>query len=118
MAATIPPDTRAAGQTGHIADHNNISDVLSVVAAQLGAIPVFYWGTAPLSGGSVTIPNGNVTASSVILLSRQGLASGTPGSLAVSAVVPGVSFTITSTSVTENSTLGYLIINSPPAIIP
>lgn len=31
MTATIPPDTRAAGQGGHIADHNNMSGVLTAL---------------------------------------------------------------------------------------
>lgn len=34
MPAT-PPDTRAAGQSGHLADHNAISDALSWLAGQL-----------------------------------------------------------------------------------
>ncbi len=32
---TIPPDTRAAGQSGHITDHAAISDVLSAMESQI-----------------------------------------------------------------------------------
>ena len=32
-ADLIPPDNRAAGQTGHIADHNDIADVLTALSA-------------------------------------------------------------------------------------
>ena len=32
MAYTIPPDTRAQGNTGHIADHDNIADMLTLLA--------------------------------------------------------------------------------------
>lgn len=43
-----PPDTRAAGQSGHIADHNTISDALTALEAAVGTLqssqasPVFY----------------------------------------------------------------------------
>jgi hypothetical protein len=33
MAITIPPNTRAAGQSGHIGDHNNISNCLTSLVA-------------------------------------------------------------------------------------
>lgn len=33
-----PPDTRAAGQTGHIADHNTISDALGWLAESVGTL--------------------------------------------------------------------------------
>jgi hypothetical protein len=33
MATTIPSDSHVAGDTGHIADHNNIADVLTVIAS-------------------------------------------------------------------------------------
>ena len=43
----IPPDTRAPGDTGHIADHNDISDELTTLAAGVAA-------ALPLAGGTMT----------------------------------------------------------------
>lgn len=42
MANTIPPDTRAQGDTTHLTDHNNMADVLGllaqVLASQVGGV--------------------------------------------------------------------------------
>jgi hypothetical protein len=35
---SIPPDTRGTGQSGHLGDHNAISDVLSAQAAQIALL--------------------------------------------------------------------------------
>ncbi len=43
----IPPDTRAPGDTGHITDHNQISDELTTLAAGVAA-------SLPLAGGTMT----------------------------------------------------------------
>ena len=43
----IPPDTRSAGDTGHITDHNQISDELTTLAAGVAA-------SLPLAGGTMT----------------------------------------------------------------
>jgi integral membrane sensor domain MASE1 len=117
VTAIIPPDNRAPGQTGHIGDHNSISDVLAAMASILAAYPALSLGTANLAGGTVTIPSGIVTASSVIFHARQS-PGGTLGQLSVSAIVPGTSFTITSTSGSETSQIGYLIASSAAAPIP
>jgi selenophosphate synthase len=34
----IPPDTAAPGQTGHVAAHNNISDVLTAMSEQIQSL--------------------------------------------------------------------------------
>jgi hypothetical protein len=107
VADVIPPDNRAGGQTGHIGDHNNISDVLTAVQAQLGGLPALQWGTAILVAGTVTVPNTSVTSTSLVFLSRNGLV-GTPGTLSVS-ISPGISFTITSTSPSDASSIAFLI---------
>lgn len=117
MTAIIPPDNRAAGQTGHLGDHNNISDVLTAMASILAAYPSLAMGTANLAGGTVTVPSGIVTASSVIFHARQS-PGGTLGQLSVTAIIPGVSFTITSTSGSETSQVGYLIATGAPPAIP
>ena len=43
----IPPDTRSAGDTGHITDHNQISDELTTLAAGVAA-------SLPLAGGTMS----------------------------------------------------------------
>jgi hypothetical protein len=65
-------------------------------------------GTAVLVAGAVTVADTAVTANSRILLTSQ-LDGGAPGFVRVSARVAGVSFTITSSSGTDTSTIAYEI---------
>lgn len=65
-------------------------------------------GTAVLAGGTVTVANTSVTATSRIFLTAQ-TTGAAPGALRVSARVAGTSFTITSSSATDTSTVAYLI---------
>ncbi len=65
-------------------------------------------GTATLVAGTVTVANTSVTANSRILLTSQ-VDGGTPGFLRVSARVAATSFTITSSSGTDTSTVAYQI---------
>lgn len=65
-------------------------------------------GVATLASGTVTVANTSVTASSRILLSTQS-PSGTVGHPYISARVAGTSFTISSTSAADNSTVAYQI---------
>lgn len=65
-------------------------------------------GTATLVAGSVTVANTSVTANSRIFVTSQA-DGGTPGFLRVSARVAGTSFTITSSSGTDTSTVAYFI---------
>lgn len=72
----------------------------------------FAWrrnGTVALVGGTATVSDANVTANTRILLTSQS-DGGTPGWLRVSARSAGVSFTITSSSATDTSTVGYEMI--------
>lgn len=65
-------------------------------------------GVATLVAGSVVVSNTSVTANSRILLTGQA-DGGTPGWPRVSARTPGTSFTITSSSGTDTSTVAYEI---------
>jgi hypothetical protein len=65
-------------------------------------------GAATLAAGTVTVANTNVTSSSRILVTSN-TDGGTPGWLRVSAKVAGTSFTITSSSNTDTSTVAWLI---------
>ncbi len=65
-------------------------------------------GTATLTAGSVTVSNTSVTANSRIFLTSQA-DGGTPGWLRVSARTASTSFTITSSSGTDTSTVAYQI---------
>lgn len=65
-------------------------------------------GTATLAAGTVTVNNANITASTLILVSRQA-AGGVLGHLSV-ARVAGTSFTVNSSSATDTSTIAYLLI--------
>lgn len=65
-------------------------------------------GTAVLAAGSVVVANTSVTATSRILLTSN-IDGGTPGWLRVSARTVGTSFTITSSSGADTSTVAYQI---------
>ena len=66
-------------------------------------------GTAVLVAGAVTVANTSVTANSRIFLTSQ-VDGGAPGFVRVSARVAGTSFTITSSSATDTSTIAYEIV--------
>lgn len=65
-------------------------------------------GTAVLVAGSVVVANTSVTATSRILVTSNA-DGGTPGFVRVSARTAGTSFTITSSSGTDTSTVAYEI---------
>lgn len=65
-------------------------------------------GLTPLVAGTVTIANANVTANSRIFLTSNA-DGGTPGFLRVTAIVAGVSFTITSSNVADTSSVAWEI---------
>jgi hypothetical protein len=111
VSNTIPPDSRAQGQSGHVGDHNNIADVLTAMQAQLGGLPTSWaWGTATLVAGTVTVSSGIVQSTSKIQLSRM-TPGGTLGHLSVPTITPGTSFVITSSAGSETSVITYLILN-------
>lgn len=66
-------------------------------------------GIATLVAGTVIVPEGNVTATSMIYLTGQN-SSGTAGELGVSARVPGTSFTISSGSGSDTRNVAWLLI--------
>lgn len=68
-----------------------------------------HMGQAVLVGGTVTVSNTQVTANTRIFLSHANT-SGTLGHLYVSGRVAGTSFTITSSSGTDTSTVNWLLI--------
>jgi hypothetical protein len=65
-------------------------------------------GTVVLVAGTVTVANTAVTANSRIFLTSNA-DGGAPGFLRVSARIAGTSFTITSSSATDTSTVAYEI---------
>lgn len=70
-------------------------------------------GTATLTAGAVTVSTTAVTASSRIQLTGNS-DGGTPGWLRVSARSAGTSFTITSSSGTDTSTVAWIIVEPSP----
>lgn len=73
-------------------------------------ITPYLTGTATLVGGTVTVNNAAVAANSRIMLTSQ-VDGGTVGFLRVSGRSNGVSFTISSSSALDTSTVAWLIIN-------
>jgi hypothetical protein len=70
-------------------------------------------GTVALVGGSATVANTSITANSRILLTSQS-DGGIPGFLRVTTKTVGTSFVITSSSVTDTSTVAWYIVESIP----
>lgn len=105
----VPPDTVAAGQTGHVLAHNQISDALAWLIAQAGALPAMHWGRTSLTAGSVAVTLPAVSSGSVILVGRM-TPSGTLGHLSVASVAPGTGFTIASSSASDSSQAGWLVL--------
>lgn len=69
----------------------------------------YYMGTVALVGGTATVSNISVTATSRIFLTSQ-VDGGTPGWLRVSARVASTSFTITSSNALDTSTVAWIIL--------
>jgi hypothetical protein len=67
-------------------------------------------GVAVLVGGTVTVNHPQVTANSKIFATSQ-IDGGTLGVLRISARVPGVSFTISSLSAIDTSTVAWELVN-------
>ena len=61
-----PPDTRAAGQSGHIADHNTIADALTALDNAVGALQ---------AAGYLPMPSGTPQAGQVPVATGSGEAS-------------------------------------------
>lgn len=72
--------------------------------------PIFTTGTGTLSGGTVTVSNTAVTATSKIFLTDTASSLTNVGTLSVSAKSAGVSFTVTSANALDGSTFNYMII--------
>lgn len=70
-------------------------------------------GAVNLVGGAAVVANTSVTASSRIFLTSQ-VDGGTPGFLRVSARIHGISFTITSSSTIDTSTVAFEIFEVEP----
>jgi len=73
-------------------------------------IGLIRYGSAVLLGGTVTVLDVNVKSNSLILLTTN-IPGGIPGFIYVSSRSLNTSFTITSTSGTDTSTVGWLLIN-------
>lgn len=84
---------------------SSIAPNFDLAVAEAANMPL---GVATLVAGSVVVPHTNVTATSRIFVSRQA-AGGAPGHLSVSRIA-GTSFTITSSSATDTSTVAWLLI--------
>lgn len=70
-------------------------------------------GTSALTAGSVVVSNTSVTATSRIFLTSQ-VDGGTPGFVRVSTRTAGTSFTITSSSSTDTSTIAWMLVEPSP----
>lgn len=66
-------------------------------------------GTATLVNGTVTVANTSVTANTIIMLTPQSEVD-TPGFVSVTSRVAGTSFTIGSSTATDDSVVGWLLI--------
>ncbi len=69
-------------------------------------------GTATLSNGTVTVPNDEITSDCHIFLTSQQDGIEEPGWLRITDKIPGESFTVTSSSATDDSTFSWLILET------
>jgi hypothetical protein len=67
VSYTVPVDTHAAGDTGHISDHNNIADVLTALGGG-SWIPGLGW-QAPTGATAETFPRGWLTGTASAMTS-------------------------------------------------
>lgn len=67
-------------------------------------------GIATLLNGTILVPTGAITNSSIVLMQRNST-GGTAGIMYISARNAGVNFTITSSQGTDNATVKWLIVN-------
>jgi len=85
----------------------------SNIQAQINAVTahgsITATGTATLTAGAVTVATAVVTSSTVIMLTTQAM-GGTIGIQYVTNRVPGTSFGINSSSSSDTSTVGYVLI--------
>jgi hypothetical protein len=68
-----------------------------------------FFGTATLVNGTVTVANTAITADSVVFLTPQNEVD-TPGFVSVTTRTPGVSFVIGSSTATDDSLVGWMIV--------
>lgn len=66
-------------------------------------------GSSALTAGSMVVANTSITAATIVLLTSQA-DGGTPGFVRCSARTAGTSFTITSSSNLDTSTIGWLLV--------
>lgn len=102
-SASSPTDTLTV--TGNL-NLNTAGNKMKIATGSNASI-----GTGTLSGGTVTISTTAVTASSLIFLQDTASSITNVGTLTVSAISAGVSFTVTSTLALDTSTFNWHIIN-------
>ena len=113
-SATISFQTPNAGSSGNSAQSQTTRLSVGSFGINVGssasgtAISRITHGTAALSGGTATVTATTITSNSRIILTSQ-LDGGTPGWVRVSSRSVGASFTITSSSATDTSTIGYVV---------
>lgn len=96
VAANLGTDTTQAAQ-------------IAALQTKTSAWSTIAMGRATLVLGTVTVNHPAVTAASNIFVSRQ-VTAGVAAGVAVTARTPGVSFTITSTSAADTSTIAWLVV--------
>lgn len=110
-APTAPLDVSAGaiGVSGSVNIYT-VGSGLSIQSAVTGARA----GLATLGGGSVIVPNNTITSNSHCHATYEG-SKVNPGQLGCDSYVVGTSFTITSTSSTDASTVFYTLYEAPGA---
>lgn len=105
MSYTIPSDTHAAGDTGHISDHNNIADVLTAL------------GTAWLTGYQApAVATAETFPRSLISTGSSAMVSGTLYCMAIgmkqNVAVSNLTFVTKGTAETGGTHLWYVLLDN------
>ena len=101
--------TVSGGDLAVSAGDVNINGAGKGLSMNIGS-PTDMAGNVTLTGGTATITNSNISTSDMIFITRE-TSSGTPGILTYT-ISNGVSWTITSTEVTDAGGLNYFIIHT------
>lgn len=103
--AKTPVSERLAGEFGR----DWYRFLQRVFASRSAGYRIVDAGTAVLVAGTVTVSNRKVEANNIIHLTRQ-VTGGTVGHLTKGTVTAGLSFVINSSSATDTSTIGWMIL--------
>ncbi len=115
IAESIIQDFSSTYRTGNIQVGRDIDVVNPGGGVNIAEGNNARMGVASLSKGTAVVSTTEITENSRVFLTSQ-VDGGTPGFLRISSRIPGKSFTITSSSLEDSSTVGWVILEPSPQV--